>query len=258
MVAGAINHLTAILTLIPGFYIEFISFVNDDPALREGHWWGNKKYGIIDFALTSRSDDGPVLFSRLEDRLSHLNLGEGISKVQYQHPVEGGRVRPDGREIGWHVTFPIVNSGYQRGELPFFCTDLTPREFRAPISKENTTHPNGAYGVDELYVFVPEETAIVLAQAYSAILGVPNSVNDEDPNFLGTFELTRLHEVPGTDGPVIVIGMPLDEEQSAAMEERGGILLANLTLGSVDESNSLLKRIDLGSEGVGGIVAPVM
>lgn len=232
--------------------------MHDDPALRQGHWWGKKKYGIIDFALTSRSDDGPILFSKLEERLSRLDVGEGIPKVHYQHPVEGGRVRPDGREIGWHVTFPVVDSGYQRGELPFFCTDLTPREFRAPISKENTTHPNGAYGVDELYVFVPEEKALALSQAYSAILGVPNSVSDEDPNFSGTFEFTRLYEVAGTDGPVVVIGMPLEEDQLTAMEERGGILLANLTLGSVDESKGLLKRIDLGSDSVGGIFAPVI
>ena len=177
--------------------------------------------------------------------------------MQYKRPVSGGRVRPDGRQIGWNVTFPVVNTGYQRGEIPFFCSDLTPREFRAPISPENTTHPNGAYGIDELYIFLPEERANALSQAYSAIFGVANSV-DSDPNFVGTFELSRFNNITGTEDPVVVIGMPLEEDQLAAMEERGGLLLANLTLGSLDESKGLLKRLDVGFESVGGIVAPTV
>lgn len=242
-----------------GVYLEFIAFINDDPAHRKGHWWGEKKVGIVDFAFTSASLDAPTLFSQLEDRLTRLELGEEAPKVQYQAPVAGGRVRPDGQKIGWNVTFPIVNTGYQRGELPFFCQDLTPRQLRAPITETNTTHPNGTYGVDEFYVFIPAERANALARAYSAVLNVENSVSDNDQTFSGTFEFKRLFEVDGADvedGPVIVVGAPFEEEQQHKLEESGGLLLANLTLGGVD--GRVLKKIDLGNDSIGGVFAPAL
>jgi hypothetical protein len=241
-----------------GCYIELIAFIKDDPSLREDHFWGDKKFGIIDFAFTSRSDDAPTLFLQLEKRLRELDLGKDRPKVEYQPPVSGGRTRPDGQEVKWNVTFPVANTGYQRGELPFFCHDLTPRNLRVPFTEESVTHPNGAYGIDEMYIYASEERCASLAQAYSAILGVPNTVDETDPNFVGMFETTRFNEISGAEAPVFVVGMPLEEEQLEAMQERDGVLLASLTLGSVEEGSGLLRRIDLGDEGVGGIIAPAI
>jgi hypothetical protein len=32
-----------LILLADGSYIELIAFINDDPALREGHWWVSEK-----------------------------------------------------------------------------------------------------------------------------------------------------------------------------------------------------------------------
>lgn len=52
-----------------GCYVELIAFVNDDPKNREGHRWGGKQFGIIDFAFTHRTGDAADLFSELQERL---------------------------------------------------------------------------------------------------------------------------------------------------------------------------------------------
>lgn len=104
-----------------------------------------------------------------------------------------------------------------------------------------------------MYIYVSEDKLSAVANAFAAILGVPNSVSDEDPNFVGSFELKRFNEISGTEDSVLVIGLPYEEEQLAAMEERNGLLLGGLTLGG----KGLLKRIDVEDGGLGGIIAPV-
>jgi hypothetical protein len=54
-----------------GSHIELIAFINDDPKHREGHWWGDKSPGIIDFAFTS-DEDADVHFAGLQERLRTL------------------------------------------------------------------------------------------------------------------------------------------------------------------------------------------
>lgn len=239
-----------------GFYIEFIAFINDLPSNREGHWWGKKNFGIVDFALTSVVEAAGMLYAKLGERLGRVEVVDGEERVGYQRPVHGGRVRPDGQKVEWDVTFPVVDKGYQRGELPFFCQDRTSRDLRVPVPAASSTHPCGAYGVEEFYVYVSEERANTLAKVYEAVLDVENSVREDDPNFVGTFELKRLFDVPCAEGegPVVVVGVPFEEEQSEKMEQNGGILLANLTLGGGE--GRVLRRIDIGDESVGGIVAP--
>src|SRR5271154_5029213 len=102
-----------------GSYIELIAFIDDDPRRRAGHWWGDKKPGIIDFAFTT-DGDARGYHDVLTERLAGLEGGMG-----YAHPVAGGRARPDGVKVEWEVMFP---RGAGRGELPFFCHDVTPRE----------------------------------------------------------------------------------------------------------------------------------
>lgn len=239
-----------------GFYIEFIAFIDDSSSNREGHWWGKKNFGIVDFALTSREENAQALYEKLSERLGKVEVDDDEMRIVYQAPVHGGRQRPDGQRVEWDVTFPIVDDGYQRGELPFFCQDRTARDLRVPISDANTTHPCGAYGVEEFYIYVNEQKANALAKAYEAIFDVENSVREDDPNFVGTFELKRLFSVAGADGdgPVVVLGVPFDEEMQEKMKKNGGLLLANLTLGGGE--SKVLRRIDIGDEGVGGIVAP--
>lgn len=231
-----------------GSYIELIAFINDDPKLKEGHWWGKKKQGVIDFAFTHSDGDAAVHFSELEERLGKLDAGLGVA---YQKPIKGGRKRPDGVDVKWEVTFPVVRNedsekgGYQRGELPFWCHDVTPREVRVPFSKESTTHPCGSTGVSQLHIFVPEAKVEVLLKAYEGILGAKKEGD--------TIEVESLRRVGGRNGTRFVVSAPREEWQGEALEERGGYLIAGLSFGGGKGGEE--KRIDgvNGEFGVGGL-----
>lgn len=162
-----------------GSYLELMAFIDDDPKNREGHPW-DKPYGIIDWALTTTTEEQPdvkTINSRLEGK---------SSKVRYAEPVAGGRKRPDGVELQWKVTFP---TGIERGVAPFWCHDVTEREKRVPLSKEATEHPSGALGVSAVKVGVNDGRVKAVSGAVGAIigdedfvLGVPNTVSGlEEP-----------------------------------------------------------------------------
>lgn len=154
-----------------GTYLELIAFINDDPSKRAGHWW-DKNFGVIDFALTTQhSFDYPAL----QERLKHSSSG-----VSYAEPVEGGR-----DALQWKVTFP---QGIERGAVPFWCHDVTPRQRRVPVSDGNTDHPCGAIGLAGVQVAVADDdfervgaalSTIVDAEAHDSgtyYVGAPNDV----------------------------------------------------------------------------------
>ena len=53
------------------------------------------------------------------------------SEVKYLEEVEGGRERPDGKVLKWVITTPAEK--HESGTVPFFCGDITPREWRVSI-----------------------------------------------------------------------------------------------------------------------------
>jgi hypothetical protein len=71
-------------------------------------------------------------------------LESGKTGVRYEKPREGGRKRQDGEELKWKVIWPVVGGslGIQRGELPFFCHDVTDRSLRGSVGrgKYETSH----------------------------------------------------------------------------------------------------------------------
>ncbi|PVH71155.1 hypothetical protein DL98DRAFT_521222 [Cadophora sp. DSE1049] len=235
-----------------GSYVELIAFVNDDPENRECHRWGGKQFGIIDFAFTHRTGDAAVLFSELQERLERVTWKEDATKVEYQPPVAGGRKRPDGKEVKWTVTTPVTTTGYQSGQLPFFCHDVTPRSVRVPVSDEAVTHPSGAYGIKQLTIFVEESKIGTLSQAYAAITGVPNPFKDDS---YGIFNLKRLTEVEGTKNVQFSLQTPTQQWQVDSTKESGGVFLGALTFGgrvaSGDTESS--SRIDDGKGGMGEV-----
>jgi hypothetical protein len=149
-----------------GSYLELIAFIDDDPKNREGHWW-DKPYGIVDWALTTTTEEQPDV-KRINSRLQNKD-----SKVRYADPVAGGRKRPDGVELRWRVTFP---TGIERGVVPFWCHDVTDREKRVPLSKEATEHPSGALGVAGIRVGVDDGRVKAVNDAVEAIVGNENLV----------------------------------------------------------------------------------
>ena len=122
-----INYLQ---TFADGVYFEIIAFTHPashyppnspERRKREGGRWANVPPGWIDYAFLGNGSQ--------EDRISTLinrrALEEG-SNVEYLPEEEGGRTRNDGVQLDWLITAPRNLQGL----LPFFCGDITPREFR--------------------------------------------------------------------------------------------------------------------------------
>ena len=122
--------------LSDGVYLELISFVHplshyppgsDERHRRETSPWAEafKRPGWIDYAFLGTGD---TTISRI---INERACADG-SGAQYDPEVSGGRVREDGKVLQWMVTLPNVQGEEQggRGTLPFFCGDVTPREWR--------------------------------------------------------------------------------------------------------------------------------
>ncbi|KAH7052233.1 glyoxalase-like domain-containing protein, partial [Macrophomina phaseolina] len=132
-----------------GTYIELIAFLHDDPANRRGHWWGDKRHGIIDWALTSSTVEHANRAAACLREWKSKQDNEALADFAYTQPRQGGRRKPDGQEIAWFVTFP---QGVRRGLAPFWCHDSTPRQLRAPIGPQGLQHQCGAIGISNLIV----------------------------------------------------------------------------------------------------------
>lgn len=146
-----------------GSYLELISFINDDPAKRRGHWWGSHTPGFIDWALTSDTPEDAVAAAK---RVIEVDTA---LDVRYAAPIDGGRTRPDGQEVKWKVTFP---ENARRGEMPFWCHDVTARDVRVPEGDAATSHPCGAVGIAQVTLSAPPEKEGDYRKLYDAALGM--------------------------------------------------------------------------------------
>jgi len=77
-------------------------------------------------------------------------------------PIDGGRVRPDGRELRWQTARQATF------DLPFLCGDITPREWRVPEG-EARRHANGKSGIARVTVAVDDVAESM--RRYEALLG---------------------------------------------------------------------------------------
>lgn len=80
-----------------------ISRIDRDPQHRANHWW-DKPFGVVDYALTTTSDDGFGTLKDVRERLAKTNTG-----ISYTEPQEGGRLKPDGTKLEWFVVAPFWN-----------------------------------------------------------------------------------------------------------------------------------------------------
>ena len=142
---GGATH-NALVAFQDDSYLELIAFRRPDPGHR---WWG-KRPGIVDFAL-------------LPDAIADDLDAARLRGVDYQGPLPGGRLRPDGQEVVWQLGLPPAPG------LPFLCGDVTPRALRVP-SGAAQTHANGALGVAAVYVAVQD--LVTSAAQYEALLGL--------------------------------------------------------------------------------------
>lgn len=76
-----------------------------------------------------------------------------------------------------------------KGNVPFWCEDVTPRQRRVPVTDASTTHPSGVLGMAGLQVDVKKKHLERLSSATAAIVdssqgsgsgyetGAPKTVN---------------------------------------------------------------------------------
>ncbi|EPS41040.1 hypothetical protein H072_5064 [Dactylellina haptotyla CBS 200.50] len=201
-----------------GTYIELISFINDLPENRAGHWWGAKPYSIIDWAFTTTTDyslNHETVVSRLSGLQQKSPAPGRRGWFSYAPPQMGGRIRPDGVRLEWAVTFPTYTekdgSPTRPPNIPFFCHDITPREHRV---NGLTDHPCGATGIREVQVLTDEADLKEYATYISTV------VNSNQSADLGRIAVGT---PSGTNGGVIFVSPTTDEERSQ-VKQRAFIL----------------------------------
>ena len=146
---GRTSH-NALVVFEDDSYLELIAWQEPGTAER---WYNEHALhgdGLMDFALVPED----VARAVEEARARGLVLNG---------PMDGGRVRPDGRQVKWQT-------GRQTTfDLPFLCGDVTPRELRVPAG-DARRHANGALGVARVAVAVTDLKASLLR--YRILLGV--------------------------------------------------------------------------------------
>lgn len=141
----------ALIAFADGAYLELIAFFEPNPQHR---WWRQLERGggLIDFCL------------RTSDLARDLAAFRAAG-VEMDDPRPLSRVRPDGVTLAWRLGIP---RGRWPGVAPFLIEDDTPRSERVP---GDTTHPNGAAGVDSLTVALADASAA--RRVYEQVLGGP-------------------------------------------------------------------------------------
>ena len=140
-----------LILLQDGVYLELIAFSDTTtPEQRADHWWGRKPYGIVDYAFTLPPGDYDKDFAQFKSMWEDAKVkGEWVPPTL----IPGGRTRPDGQKIEWKVAFPDVE---QRGIVNFWCFDVTPRDYRVPLSESSTKHSSGVTGVASVEIVALE------------------------------------------------------------------------------------------------------
>ncbi|KAL1634639.1 hypothetical protein SLS58_010581 [Diplodia intermedia] len=228
-----------------GTYIELIAFIDDHPANKDGHWWGDKRYGVIDWALTSPDvqDVGRVA-ARLDEWRSKQQDG-AMAAFAYAQPRRGGRRKPDGQEIAWFVTFP---EGTRRGLAPFWCHDVTARELRVSASAQGLRHPCGALGISNIFVHTPDIAR--LHGAYDAILAHPGNPTKDVASEHGFDWAVKAPQVlAARPTPNVSLRPAVGGQQANDLEAEIRIELVVEASGGPQVPNSIDERIGSNGEG---------
>lgn len=223
-----------LILLQDGSYLELIAFIDDNEALRKGHWW-DKPFGIVDFCLSASTDID-------WHALNHSIITNG-SEAQYDTPQSGGRKRPDGVDISWEVTFP---RGVERGLVPFWCFDKTPRENRVPVTTENTRHPCGALGMSAISITTDEKSSRDARAVLSAITSQQNVNGTAVDKHVGqSFTFSRLLSVAASTAPAVIVAASTDARprlklalQVSRVENQPQAVQSSIGTGSLDISFS--------------------
>ncbi|PRP74404.1 hypothetical protein PROFUN_10302 [Planoprotostelium fungivorum] len=201
-----------LILLEDGVYIELIAFSTEN--LKEGHWWGSMPNGWIDWALLGEPSDDvrksltgtilhPIVDSPLQGKMFHT-----VS----HHKVEGREEtakRYDGRGVD-----------NRRGNVPFWCHDLTDRTLRVPPPP--SPHPSKVTSIRQLTFIVHRERLPRYRDFYSSLVTLTRDAEN-------LMELNL--DTPRGGSCKVVVKTPENEmEEEFVGGEDGGPLLYRVSL----------------------------
>jgi hypothetical protein len=159
------------------------------------------------------------------------------SQIRYDPEVDGGRERSDGKVLKWQISAPAQE--YVRGTSPFFCGDVTPREWRVRVMSDtcivsavsdqrifqvpldppsNAQHPSGVLGVAHVRILVE-------GQGLSDMIGNITSVVGKSPVSTTARRATWVLDTPRRDvaggKPRLIISVPETEDEQRTLIEKG-------------------------------------
>jgi hypothetical protein len=145
---GRTSH-NALVAFEDDSYIELIAWAQPGPAER----WYN---------VLMKHGEGPMDFALLPESVPRAIDEARARGLALKGPIDGGRVRPDGRKLEWQT------ARQSTFDLPFLCGDVTPRELRVP-NGDARRHANGRKGIAKITVAVDDREASL--RRYEALLG---------------------------------------------------------------------------------------
>jgi catechol 2,3-dioxygenase-like lactoylglutathione lyase family enzyme len=191
---GRTSH-NALVVFEDGAYLELIAWEAPGPAER----WYNEH---------ARHGDGYMDFALLPEDTAAV-VGAARSRgLDLAGPVDGGRVRPDGRELRWQTARPSTF------DLPFLCGDVSPRDWRVPAGQVRR-HANGVTGIATVMVAVRDLEAS--AARYRALLAEGGGVDGQRVEAPVATPATGLHTAAVRLGAsTILLAQPLAEGDPAS------------------------------------------
>ncbi|KAG1736896.1 glyoxalase-like domain-containing protein [Suillus paluster] len=216
--AGGLTE-NVLVVLQDGAYLELISFTHPashyppgspDRQKRDANPWAWKEPGWIDYAFLGSS-------STSISELINARAKEEKSRIRYDLEVDGGRERSDGKVLKWQISAPSQDNG--RGATPFFCGDVTPREWRVPLDPpSNAQHPSGVLGVAYIRILVKDVDFSDMAADMTSVVG-------RSPVSNTGRRATWVLDTPSADvaggNPQLIISVPETEDERQTLIERG-------------------------------------
>jgi len=199
-----------------GAYLELISFTHPashyppgspDRQRRDSNTWAHKEPSWIDFAFLGSST---ASIARAE---------QDQSGVRYALETQGGRTRADGRVLQWVIS--ATEDDQLRGTVPFFCGDVTPREWRVPVDPpSNVIHPSGVQGVAHVRILAEPGSLSRISAQLTSVVGEPPRSNAAKSSYTWT-----LQALSGTSSsalePRLILSAPQDDEEGDHLAAKG-------------------------------------
>ncbi|KAF8129280.1 glyoxalase-like domain-containing protein [Boletus edulis] len=242
-----------------GAYLELISFTHPashypigspDRQRRDSGPWAHKDPGWIDFAFLGSSATSIAHIINTRAERDH-------SEIHYTPETPGGRTRTDGRVLEWVITG--TEDDELRGTVPFFCGDVTPREWRVrrcffflsfedaqssggyyadrgevgqvPVEPpSNAVHPSGVQGVAYVRVLTEPGSLTSVSAKLTSVVGEPPRLNAQGSEYTWTLEVPS--GTSDAEKPRLILGAPKDDEEQDHLETKGpGIFEVGFSVG---------------------------